>query len=139
MPGTLVRDANALNLAAGATLTAAATVTGTAVDISKPQDVQFELATATVGSTGNSATLSVEIKGADDLAMSVNVVSFGRFSALSGTDAAQSNLKRYLRARVDKRYVQATLVIGGTAPTYAGTTITPVMKDLLRNAKTTTA
>jgi hypothetical protein len=139
MPGTLVRDALASNLAVGVTLNAAGTTTGTAVDISKPAEVEFELATSTVTSTGNSATLNVEIKGADDVGMSVNVVSFGRFAALTGTDAAQSNVKKYLRARVDKRYVTATAILGGTAPVYTGTTIMPVMKDLLRQAKSTSA
>ncbi len=139
MPGTVVRDALGANLAAGATLTAAATVTGTVVEINSPQDIAIELATGTVASTGNSATLSVEIQSADNLAFNSGVVSHGRFAALSGTDAAQSNVTRLLSVVIQKRYARATLVIGGTSPSYAGTTIKPVLPNDRRVAATTTA
>ncbi len=139
MPGTVVRDALGLNLAAGATLNAAGTTNGTVAEINSPQEVSFELATGTVTSTGNSATLNIEIQSADNSGFSVGVVSHGRFAALSGTDAAQSNVVRLLRATVQKRYARATVILGGTAPVYTGTTIKPVLPNDRRVAATTTA
>lgn len=139
MPGTLVRDALAAQIFAGATLNAAGTTNGTAVQIDKPGEVEFELATGTVASTGNTATIQVEIFGADNSAMTTNPVSFGKFGYTSGTDLAQSNTKKYLRARVDKKFIRATVVLGGTAPVYTGSTLKPVPKDFLRVAQTTTA
>lgn len=139
MPGTLVRDALVANLFTGATLGSAATSSGTAVQIDKPGEVEVEIATSTVASTGNSATLTAELFGADNVGMSTNKVSFGRWSILTGTDAAQSNIKRYLRARIDKKFVQVTITTGGTAPVYTGATCKVVPKDFLRVAATTTA
>jgi len=139
MPGTVVRDALAANLASGSTLNAAGTTNGTAVDLHWSHEVVFELVTSTVTSTSDSATLNVEIKGADDSGFTVNVVSFGRFAALSGTDAAQSNVTRQLRAFAQKRYVRATVIVGGTAPVYTGTTIKALLPNDRRVAATTTA
>jgi hypothetical protein len=124
MPGSLVKDNLASNIATGSTLNAAGTTNGTVVQIEKPGVVRFELATpATI--TGTSATLDVEIKGADDLAFSVNVVSYGRFSQLSGSNASQQSLFKYLAAQVYSKYVRATVILGGTSPVYTGLTITP--------------
>lgn len=139
MPGTVVRDALGFNLAAGATLNAAGTTSGTVAEINSPQEISFELATGTVTSTGNSATINVELQSADNLAFNVGVVSHGRFSAGSGTDAAQSNTTKLLRAVVQKRYARATVILGGTAPVYTGTTIKPVLPNDRRVAATTTA
>jgi len=124
MPGTLIRDANVIELFDGATLNAAGTTSGTVKQIESPGEVAFILATdGTISSTGNSATLNVEVKGADNLAFDSGVVSYGRFAALSGTDDAQESLTRVLNAYVDKKYVRATVIVGGTSPVYTGATL----------------
>jgi hypothetical protein len=139
MPGTLVRDANATNILTGATLGSAATSSGTAVQIDKPGYAFIELATGTVASTGNSATLTAEVFGADDSGMTTNKVSLGRFSILTGTDAAQSSVKHYLVVNLYKKYVQTTITTGGTAPVYTGTTMKIVPPHFQQVAQTTTA
>ena len=137
MPGTLVTDAIAVDIFAGVTLNAAGTTSGTVQQLDKPGQVQVEMITGTV--TGTSPTLDVEVKGADDSAFTTNVVSFGRFSQLSGTGSAQTGLTRRLFARVDKKYVRATVIVGGTTPVYTGTTCKLVPPNKKRNAKDTTA
>lgn len=124
MPGSIAKDALASNIASGSTLNAAGTTNGTVVQIEKPGVIRFELATpATI--TGTSATLDVEIKGADDSGFTTNVVSYGRFSQLSGSNASQQSLFKYLAAQVYSKYVRATVVLGGTSPVYTGLAITP--------------
>lgn len=139
MPGSLVHDAESPNLLGGATLDAAATVTGTVRQVAKPGKVRAVLSTGTVTSTGDSGTLSVELKSADNAAFNSGVVSHGRFAALSGTDASQSSLKRYLEARIDKEYVRATAVIGGTDPDYSEATVYLEQPNFKRVAATDTA
>ena len=139
MPGTLVRDSLAVEVIAGATLNAAGTTNGTVKEIANPEWVSFQLVTpATITSTGNSATLNVELKGADNAAFDSGVVSYGRFAALSGTDDSQENLTRVLDAYVDKRYVRATVILGGTAPVYTGLTC-HVRQPHDRRTRSTTA
>src|SRR3954471_18529227 len=121
MPGSLVRDANAINLLTGATLNSAGTTNGTVQRLDKPGEVRFCLLTSTV--TGTTPTISIEVKGADDLAFSTNVVSYGLFATTSGTGAAQTGISRYLDANVYKRYVRATVVLGGTSPVYTSSTL----------------
>ena|SRR5215207_4196491 len=120
MPGTLVRDALAANLATGATLNAAGTTNGTAVEIAKPGSCRVFLVTSTV--TGTSPTLDVTIQGADDSGFTTNVVTEGRFALLTG--GSQSNVTRVLDTVIDKRYIRAVVLIAGTSPVYTGTTIT---------------
>lgn len=123
MPGTNVSDASIPNLASGATLNAAGTTNGTIQELNSPGEVRVDLATSTVASTGNSATLSVEIQSSSSSTFASDITSHGRFAALSGTDAAQTSIHRYLNAFINKRYVRAVVVVGGTAPVYTGTTI----------------
>lgn len=118
MPGSLVRDALAPQVLTGATLNAAGTTNGTVQEIDKPGDVRAVLTLGTV--TGTSPTLGVELKGADDAAFSVNVVSFGQFAASSG--GSQSNTTKVFDFRCDKQYIRATVVAGGTSPVYTGST-----------------
>src|SRR5438045_2451431 len=107
MPGSLVKDTLAPNLASGATLNSAGTTSGTVVQIDKPGTIRLELATSTV--TGTSPTLDVEVKGADDSGFTTNVVSYGRFS-----QATASNVLRFMVAQVFSKYIRATVVVGGT-------------------------
>jgi hypothetical protein len=134
MPGTMVRDALAPNLLAGATLNAAGTSNGTVVQIDKPGDVRFLLTIGTA--TGTTPTLDLEVKGADDLAFTVNVVSYGRFSSIAGGVVGST---RVMDADVFKRYIRATPVIGGTTPSYAGSTLQVVIEHDRRVAATDTA
>jgi hypothetical protein len=109
----------------GVTLNAAGTTNGTPQRVDKPGAVEVEVATGTVTSTGNTATLLVRLQGSDDAAGSVNVVELGEFTVKSGTDAAQSNKTyRMQGVFVDKAFVRAIVTLGGTAPVYTGTTIT---------------
>jgi hypothetical protein len=135
MPGSYVKDAASPNLAGGSTLNAAGSTNGTVVEVLWPADTRVQLITGTV--SGTSPTLDVELKGADDLAFTQNVVSFGRFAALTG--GAQSNVSRFLEADVYKRYVRATVVLGGTTPSYAGTQIVLRPDAYLQTNKSDTA
>lgn len=123
MPGTQVTDSSAPNLLTGATLNAAGTTNATTVEVVKPGRVRAMLSTPTVSSTGNSATLSVELFASDDAGNSVNVVSLGKFHTESGTDAAQSGKIYFLEVRCDKEFVTATVTAAGTAPNYSGASL----------------
>lgn len=125
MSGTILRDANAINILAGATLNAAGTTTSTAVFLGAfGTDMQFELTTGTVASTGNTATARIDVQVSD-------VAAFTTFSVLtsfflSGTDAAQSNVTRKIAGVINRRgYIRANVVLGGTAPNYTGMAVTP--------------
>lgn len=135
MPGTLVRDTLAPVLSAGVTLNAAGTTSGTVIEVDKPGDVRIFLVTGTV--TGTTPTADVEIKAADDLAFSVNVVSLGRFGTLTG--GSQSATTHIMDTRCDKAYMRATVILGGTTPVYTGTTITVRQGDDRRTPKTDSA
>lgn len=128
MPGTLVRDANAPNLTAGATLNAAGTTDGTVVELPWSGKIAWKLTTGTV--TGTSPTLHVEIQGSDSLTFASGVVSYGRFAPIGDED----NVTRYLSAYHDKRYARARVIVGGTTPVYTGTTINPVLPHDKRTA-----
>ena len=135
MPGSYVKDAASVNLTTGSTLNAAGSTNGSVVEVLWPGETRIHLATGTV--SGTSPTLDVEVKGADDAAFTVNVVSFGRFSGLTG--GAQSNVERWLEADVYKRYVRATVVLGGTTPSYIGTTLNLRMDQYKQTSKTDSA
>lgn len=122
--GILIRDALEPALETGVTLNAAGTTTTSpVVDCLRPMECRVRLATSTVTSTTNSATLNVEIQASNDSTFVTDTVSLGRFAALSGTDAAQSNVVRWLDVYTQKRYLRASVVVGGTAPVYTGTVI----------------
>lgn len=135
MPGTLVRDSLAPLLSAGVTLNAAGTTSGTVLEVNKPGDVRIFAAYSTV--TGTTPTADIEIKGADDLAFSVNVVSHGRFATSTG--GSQSNTTRVIDIRSDKRFMRATVILGGTTPVYTGLTLTAREGDDRRVPLTDTA
>lgn len=122
MPGTLVRDSLVPQLFAGATLNAAGSTNSTATQVDKPGGVTVEIATGTVTSTGNSATLLVRVEGADDSAFTVNKVSIDEFPVHSGTDAALSNVKFRQKSYIWKKWVRAVVTLGGTAPVFTGST-----------------
>lgn len=130
MPGTLIQDANALNLATGATLNAAGTTTSTITEAPYSGKIAIKLATSTV--TGTTPTLNVEIQGSDSSTFASGVVSYGRFAQVTA-----SNDTRYLQVYHDKRYIRASVVVGGTTPVFTGTTITPVPPHDKRTAATT--
>lgn len=132
MPGTVVRDALAPNLFSGSTLNSAGTTNGTAHEIGWSGLTQFYLQSATA--TGTSPTLDVELQGADDSGFTTNVVSLGRFAQVTTATAV-----RQLAVHVDKRYVRARVVVGGTTPSFASSTLTPVPRHDRRVRKTTTA
>jgi hypothetical protein len=66
----------------------------------------------------------------------VNVVSYGRFSSIAGGVVGST---RVMDADVFKRYIRATPVIGGTTPSYAGSTLQVVIEHDRRVAATDTA
>lgn len=142
MPGTFVQDSLAPDILAGATLNAAGTTDGTAVDLSaEGVDTLWKLDTATVSSNatpGNDATLTVHIYGAVDQAMT-DKTRVGSF-VITGTDAAQSNQEFEFDSMLDtyERWIQAEVIVGGTDPDYTGTTLKPHTKHF-RRTKTDTA
>lgn len=124
MPGQLVQDSLAPSLTGALASPLLTTTTGTIVQVEKPGSVRVKVTTGTVSSTGNSATLTIEVQGSDSSTFATGNVSYGRFAALTGTDAAQSSLTRYLQARVYKRYMRAIFTVGGTNPSYGTLTAT---------------
>jgi len=137
MPGTVVRDAQATELFAGATLNAAGTTNGTAKEVVWPEDVQFTLETGTV--TGTSPTIQVTIQGADDSGFTVNVVKIAAFPVSSGTAGAQTSQTWRLTTYVGKRYIRAIVTLAGTSPVYTGSTLKVEQPHLGRTNATTTA
>lgn len=123
MPGTLVQDALAPQLLAGATLNAAGTTNGTAVQVDRPADISFVLDTSTVTSTGNTATLKVVLQGSDVVGFGSGVVTYGTIES-TGTDAVQTaQANRTINARLYKKFVRAVVTLGGTAPVYTGSVL----------------
>ena len=120
MPGTLMRDALALDLLAGATLNAAGTTNSTGGKIAKPGPCRVMIETGTV--TGTTPTLQLTVVGADDAAFTVGVTKLAATPVTSGTGAAQTSLKWVLPVNIYKNYVRAIVVLGGTSPVYTGTT-----------------
>jgi len=120
MPGSLLRDASALDLLAGATLNAAGTTNSTGGKIAKPGPCRLMIETGTV--TGTTPTLQITVVQADDAAFTVGVLKTNATPVTSGTGAAQSNLKWVLPLVVYKNYIRASVVVGGTSPVFTGTT-----------------
>lgn len=109
MPGTLVSDSLAPQLADGSNITA--TANGTAVEVPYPGVVAVELVTGTC--TGTSVTCDVEIQGCDASGFGSNVVSYGRFARL--TEASDA-VTKVLIAEVRHRYMRAVYTVAGTSP-----------------------
>lgn len=120
MPGTLVQDALAPNILVGATLNAAGTTNSTAVQVDRPGDVAFVLTLGTV--TGTTPTSDITIQGSDDNTFATGVVTYGQIETSGGS---QSSISRQISAYVSKQYVRAVVVLGGTSPSYAGSTLVP--------------
>jgi len=119
MPGTLVSDANAANLFDGSTLNSAGSTNGTAVDLHWPREVQVRIETSAV--TGTSPTLDVTIQGADDSGFSSGVVDICKFPQIGDEDDATKVIDGVF---IDKQYVRAVVVVGGTSPVYTSSTCT---------------
>ncbi len=132
MPGSLVTDALAPNLLAGATLTAAGASNGTIVQLDRPSNVAFVLTMGAV--TGTSPTISVSVQGSDSPTFASGVVTYGTVSA-----AAVANAVRLINAHVYHRYVRASTTLGGTTPNYAGSTLYATQPHLRRVRETTAA
>lgn len=122
MPGSLVRDSLSPQLFAGATLNAAGSTNGTAVQVDKPGDVMAEIVYPTVTSTGNTLTVLVRLEAADDSGFTINKVNVCEFPVTSGTDAAQSGKTKRQNTFVGKQFVRAVVTLGGTAPVITGAT-----------------
>lgn len=105
MAGTFAQDKLAIVLLDDDALDA--DVTGDAVESGKPAEVRIELVTGDVASTA-SDTLDVEIQGADNEAFDEGVVSYGKFSTVTGTD---DDVTRYLQARVYKPWIRAVATV----------------------------
>jgi hypothetical protein len=135
MPGTLVRDALAPNLLAGATLDAAGSTNSTVVQLDKPEDVTFVLETATV--SGTNPTITLTVQGSDVAGFGSGVVTFGTLAITTGNAAAQSDVIKQITTYVNKRYVRVTVALGGTNPDYSDATLTPRQKHDRRTATST--
>lgn len=134
MPGTYAHDSNASNLLTGATLNAAGSSNGTAVEVVKPGRVRAHLKLSTVSSTGNSATIQVELEGCESSDFSTtDVFSLSSTRVIAGTDALLSNLNWYEDLRCDYEYIRAVVTIGGTAPVFTGATLTLEQPDFRRS------
>lgn len=116
--GTLVKDDLESNLLSGATLNSAGSSTGTAVEINRPGDVAFVLELSTV--TGTSPTITVDIQGSDVSDFSDDVVTV---ATLYSTGAAEDNLVYSACGELYKKYVRASVTLGGTSPVYTGATV----------------
>lgn len=118
MPGTVVRDANEVDLLSGVTLNATGSdVAGTAVEVLWPEGVQILVETGTI--TGTSPTLELVVQASENSDFSTEpVVEVGRIN-LTGTD---DDGEFAIVANGDFRYVRASVTIAGTTPVFTGTT-----------------
>jgi hypothetical protein len=119
--GTYVQDANAANLLAGATISAAGTTNGTIVQVDRPGDIFAVLETGTV--TGTSPTITVVVQGSDVSDFSSGVVEYGTVRIVTGAAAAQSNVRKHIDIIAYKKFVRANVTLGGTSPVYTGSTV----------------
>lgn len=120
--GTLVKDSLEPDLLSGATLNAAGSTDGTVATVNHPGLVAIVLETdGSISSTSNTATLDVVIKASDSSTFASGVVTLGQIE-MSGNDDAQENQERIINVYCDKRYLRASVTLGGTAPVYTGAT-----------------
>lgn len=119
MAGTYVRDATAIDLVTGATLNAAGTTNGNINEVNYPGWFGVELSAATA--TGTTPTLDIEVLASDSATFAntaaLPTVSLGRFGR--ATAVSTKRMKFY----TNKRYVRSSVVLGGTTPSFAGSTL----------------
>lgn len=112
MQDALTKVSSAQALAAGAQLSTSSIPLGAAV---KTRGIDFEVNVSTV--TGTTPTLAVEVIGADDGALTSNVVSLGRIDPVVTTGMASDTF--YVRGLLltKKAFVGLRYTMGGTTPT----------------------
>ena len=117
MPGSLVRDAIAVDLLAAVDLEdEGAAQNGTAMPILWPKEVQFLLDITSV--TGTSPTLVIDIEGCESSDFSTtDVVTLGTITAGDEADGTQLAVQTY----VNSKYVRAVADVGGTTVVYTAT------------------
>jgi hypothetical protein len=117
MPGTVVRDALAVDLLADVDLAdEGAAQEGTALEVLWPGNVQFYLEIATV--TGTTPTLVIDIQGCETSDFSTAaVVEYGQFEAGDEADGTVFAFETY----VDSKYVRAVADVSGTTVVYDAT------------------
>lgn len=122
MPGTVVRDANAVDLLADVDLAdEGAAQNGTAWEALWPGYVQFVLEIASV--TGTTPTLDLTIQGCETSDFSTDPVVFiGTFSVGDEADNTSFGQTMY----VNSKYVRAVADVGGTTVVYTAT-LKPVL------------
>lgn len=134
MPGTVIRDANAVNLLADVDLEdEGAAQNGTAWEALWPGWTQFVLDITSV--TGSTPTLVIEIQGCETSDFSTDpVVTLGTISAGDEADGTQLAFSTY----VDAKYVRAVADVSGTTVVYTATlTAVPVHDRRVRGASPT--
>jgi len=136
-PGTIVSDALEANLLAGATLNAAGTTNGTAVQVDRPGDVAVVLETSTV--TGTTPTISITVQGSDDQTFATGVVEYGTIRLQSGLPAAQSNVRKVIQPIMHKKWARAVVTVAGTTPVYTGSTLKVKQEHYFETASTSAA
>lgn len=130
--GTYIRDANAINLLTGATLNSAGTTTGTIQTINKPNKCRLEVLTSTV--TGTSPTLSIKLQSSSTSDFSADVIDHG---SLDFSGSGQSNTAAYLDVDIKRKYVRASVTVGGTSPVYTSSTAKLVARNVGRDKNAT--
>ena len=119
MPGTVVRDALAVDLLADVDLTdEGAAQNGTAWEALWPKNIQFTLEIASV--TGTTPTLVIDIEGSENSDFTTEpVVTLGTITAGDEADGTDLGFEAY----VNSRYVRAVADVGGTTVVYTATLI----------------
>lgn len=115
MPGTMVHDASVPALVATATVTANIAASWVQTGRANVKRVRLQV-TGTV--SGTSPTLDVVIQAADD-GSGTNAVTLGRF-----TQSTATGVNKYIDVDCQKPYMAAVVTVGGTSPSFAGTTVT---------------
>jgi predicted secreted protein len=110
-PGTYVQDALAASLY-NATISSATTTNGSWVEVEFPHDVAVEVVTGTL--TGASATIDIEVQGADTNS-GTNTVSYGRFKRLTDADDV---VRRVMQAKVYKKWMRVVIITAGTVTSF---------------------
>lgn len=115
MPGTMVHDASVPALVATATVTANIAASWVQTGRANVKRVRLQV-TGTV--SGTSPTLDVVIQAADD-SSGTNAVTLGRF-----TQSTATGVNKFIDVDCQKPYMAAVVTVGGTSPSFAGTTVT---------------
>lgn len=109
MPGVPVSDSLAPTLHNAVDIASATTTTGTGVYTGVLGLVRIEQTSALIG--GTSPTIDTEIQVSDDNSTYTTVA---KFDTLTGTDDSETH---YIEAYLNKPYVRAVTISGGTSPT----------------------